>query len=131
MRRRFAIISLSIAWLLATGSQWDLVQAIAWGRMFVGYARTMSLAKSVKETFDPEKPCALCYAVHKAKQQQENQTIPTEVRLREKMLLIFQPVAVLLTATPVANRWLIHDQEPLSAGRPSPPVPPPRARAQA
>ena len=130
MRQRIAIFPLLIAWLLATGSQWDLVQVFAWGRMFAGYVSTMSVGQALEETFDADKPCPLCCAVRKAKQQ-ENKTLPPEVRLREKMPLIFQAVPVLLTETPVTNRWLIHDREPLSAGRAAPPVPPPRGRAQA
>lgn len=128
MRQRIAIFSLFIAWLLATGSQWDLMQVFAWGRMFAGYVNTMSVGHALEETFDTDKPCALCLAVGKAKQQ-EDKTLPPEVRLRDKMLLVFQPVPVLLATTPGTNQWLIHERKPLSTGRASPPVPPPRGEA--
>jgi hypothetical protein len=130
VRRNFAIISLLTAWLLATGSQWDVVQVFAWGRMFAGYVSSMSVGQALEETFDADKPCALCCAVRQAKQQ-EKKDLPNEVRLRDKVVLVFQPVPVLLAAAQDKNTWQIHDREPLSAGRASPPVPPPRAWANA
>ena len=130
MRRRFAIFSLLIAWLLATGSQWDVVQVIAWGRMFTGYVRTMSVGQALEQTFDAEKPCALCCAVRNV-QQQEKTNLPPEVRLRDKLVLVFQPVPVLLVATRESFAWQLHDRRPLSAGRAAPLVPPPRDVAQA
>ncbi len=126
VRRRFALFSLLTAWLFATGSQWDVVQVFAWGKMFIGYARTASVSAALEQTFDPEKPCALCCAVRKAKQQQESKAPPPEVRLRDKVLLIFQPVVVLLARVPDKNIWRCHEVAPLSAGRAEPPVPPPR-----
>lgn len=126
MRQRFAIFSLLIAWLLATGSQWDLVQTFAWGRMFLGYAKTMSLLDAAKETFDPEKPCALCCAVRKAKQQQNNSSLPPETKLREKLLLVFQPSPSVVFLSLETNSWSLSDLLPLSAERAAPPNPPPR-----
>ena len=47
MRRKFSLVLTLAAWLLATGSQWDLAQTFAWGRMIVTYSQTMSVAQAV------------------------------------------------------------------------------------
>lgn len=113
---------------MATGSQWDLVQVFAWGRMFAGYVSTMTASEALAETFDADKPCALCCAVRKA-QQQDKKELPNEFGLRDKLVLVFQPVPVLLTATPDNNHSPRHDQWPLDFARTAPPVPPPRVVA--
>ncbi len=53
MRRRLSLLTLLTAWLLATGSQWDMVQTLGWGRMIVRYSQTMTLAQAVRLTFTP------------------------------------------------------------------------------
>ncbi len=126
VRRRFAIFSLLTAWLLATGSQWDVVQVIAWGRMFTGYVRTMSVGQALEQTFDADKPCALCCAVSRAKQQEKTQ-LPPEVRLREKFLLIFQPTLEFVATVSNRNRWAGVECLLTGRGRAEPAVPPPRA----
>ena len=37
IRRQLSLILTLIAWLFATGSHWDLVQAFGWGRMVTIY----------------------------------------------------------------------------------------------
>ena len=44
MRRQVSIVLVLAAWLLATGSQWDLAQTFAWGRMITTYSASMPLA---------------------------------------------------------------------------------------
>lgn len=126
MRRRLAIFSLLTAWLLATGSQWDVVQVFAWGRMFAGYVQTMSVREALAETFDADKPCSLCCAVREAKQQ-ENKQLPPELRLREKLILIFQPTAEVVATVSNGNRWPQVENMLTGRGRAEPAVPPPRA----
>ncbi|MBK9991517.1 MAG: hypothetical protein IPP19_12465 [Verrucomicrobia bacterium] len=126
MRRRFALLSLLTAWLLATGSQWDAVQVFAWARMFTGYVSTMSVGQALEETFDAEKPCSLCCAVSKAKEQ-EKQQLPPEIRLRDKLVLIFQPTAECVATISNGNRWSGVEWVLAGRGRAEPAVPPPRA----
>jgi hypothetical protein len=68
MSRRLPAISLFCAWLCASGAMLDVTQAVAWTRMFAGYARSESVVSAVKDTFDPGRPCALCRAVGRARE---------------------------------------------------------------
>ena len=126
MWRKFQISCVLLAWLLATGSQWDLTQVFAWGRMFTGYAHTMTLTNALCETFDPAKPCPICQLVQAAKQQQDSPATP-DAKVPGKMLIIFQPAAVIVFAAPAVAPWLHHESDIQSTGRGAPPVPPPRA----
>lgn len=56
---------------MATGSQWDLVQVVAWGRMFTGYSAEMSLTAAAKKTFSGEL-CTLCHVAQDGRKQQES-----------------------------------------------------------
>lgn len=67
MRRGVSIAGLLFAWLCAQGALTDAMQVFAWGRMFTGYARTMTWSAAVRQTFDPNKPCELCCAVREVR----------------------------------------------------------------
>ena len=126
MWRKLQITSFLLAWLFATGSQWDLVQVFAWGRMFADNATTMSLAEAARETFAPDHICPLCQAVSRAKQQQDNPSTPA-AKVPGKILLVFQPVPAVIIAAPPLSPWSPSDRVMLSTGRLAPPTPPPRA----
>jgi hypothetical protein len=131
MRRRLSILSLLFAWLLATGSQWDLVQTFAWGKMIVSYARTMPLTEAVRLTFTPGNMCGLCSAVSEAKQQQKDDALPGEPSGKlVKIPLVFQAASVFVATAPTVQ-GLSPDEllEMQSVARAAPPVPPPRGRA--
>ena len=102
-----------------------MVQVFAWGRMFAGYVQTMSVREALAETFDAEKPCSLCCAVREAKQKEQKQ-LPPEIRLRDKLVMIFQPTQACVAI--VSNRicWPVWDDVPVGRGRAEPVVPPPR-----
>jgi hypothetical protein len=68
LRRAVAVASLGFAWLCATGLLWDVMQAVAWGRMFARYARTESAAVALADTLDAGRPCKLCRAVGAARE---------------------------------------------------------------
>jgi hypothetical protein len=73
VRRLLATAALAFAWLCANGAVWDVVQVVAWGRMFAGNAATMPVSTALQETFNPKKACALCKGVRQAKEQAHNQ----------------------------------------------------------
>ena len=66
MRRHVSVAFLLFAWLCANGSLWNVVQVVAWAKMFHDYARVMPAARALQVTFDGTKPCDICCAVQKA-----------------------------------------------------------------
>ena len=131
MRRRLSLISLLCAWLLATGSQWDLVQTFAWGKMIVTYAETMPLTDAVRLTFTPDNMCGVCEAVSEAKQQQADDTLPGEPSGKlVKIPLVFQASSDFVASAPavlgLSPAALLEMQ---GVARAAPPVPPPRGQA--
>ncbi len=128
MRRRLSLSLTLVAWLLATGSHWDLLQTYAWGRMFVGYARAMSLTTAAEETFSGQM-CDLCKAVQKGKQEQRSpEALATaKVRLPEAAPpaasgSVVSPARLIVGLIPAETQLA-------GRGRMAPPLPPPRAAA--
>ena len=128
MHRRFKISAILLAWLLATGSQWDCAQVFAWGRMIAGHARTMPLADAVRLTFTPGNECAVCVAVADAKQQQPDTAAAAAAKAPGKILLFCAPAAAFVFAVPEpAPPSPAATLAGMGTLRASPPVPPPRA----
>jgi hypothetical protein len=125
MRQRLQLSALLLAWLMATGSQWDLVQVLAWGRMFASYSRSMSVESALRLTFNPDKMCSVCKMVKAAKQQQEQSPVAPSKALG-KILLVFAPVPTVFVAAAPTERWPAGMKTMLSAERGAPPIPPPR-----
>jgi hypothetical protein len=126
MRRKLSLITLLTAWLLATGSHWDLVQTFAWGRMVATYSQTMPLAQAIKLTFTPDNLCGVCKSVSEAKQQQET-ALPSDAKATGKILMVYQAQPVFVAEVPVSVKWMPGEHRPLMRDRSPPPVPPPRA----
>ncbi|MEI6861156.1 MAG: hypothetical protein WCL04_02785 [Verrucomicrobiota bacterium] len=129
MLRRFQIAAVLLAWLLATGSQWDCTQVLAWGRMITHYAHTMPLADAVRLTFTAGNECDICVALADVRQQQSD-TVPVTPAAKSaaKILLFVQPAAVFMMAAPETFVWPDSTRgSGLGMLRASPPVPPPRA----
>jgi hypothetical protein len=122
--KRFQLLLVLLAWLMATGAQWDLVQVFGWGRMIVNHSRDMNLINAVKKTFDGEM-CSVCRAVTAAKQQENRTTVPNG-KFEGKIVLVYQPTAEVILTVPDSVTWAHCEWEPLSALRSAPPTPPPR-----
>jgi hypothetical protein len=130
MRRKFSLILTLAAWLLATGSHWDLVQTFGWGRMIATYSQTMSFAQAVEKTFSAGATCGVCVAVATAKQQDAaDSSAPTAPgKSFGKIPLVFAPETFSpLFILPVVVPWSPSDQSAPSLCRAAPPLPPPRA----
>jgi hypothetical protein len=125
MRQRLQLSALLLAWLMATGSQWDVVQVFAWGRMFASYSRTMSVESALRMTFQPDHMCSVCKMVKAAKQQQEQSPMAPSKALG-KILLVFAPVPVVIIASVPSEQWPMGMKMMCSAERSAPPIPPPR-----
>ena len=124
MLKRFQISIVLLAWFMATGAQWNLVQVFGWGNMIVNHSRDMTLVDAVKKTFDGEM-CSVCLAV-KTAEQQENRTTAPDKKFEGKIVLVYQPTAEVILTVPDSLAWSHGDREPLSALRSAPPTPPPR-----
>jgi hypothetical protein len=106
----------------------DLVQVMAWTRMFAGYAGTESFVAAAKETFDPCKPCDLCRAVSHARDASCQHGPAMPAAGGEKLVLILEKSPVFV-ASSAERAW--PDAGPARALPRSSevPVPPPRGRA--
>jgi len=116
-----------LAWLLSTGAHWDLLQVIAWGKMFAGYSKTMGLEEAARLTIEGEM-CELCRAVDRAKQEERKET-PNPESGKCKVVLICQTPQHLVFEVPPVVEWLAGEYIPLERPGDAPPTPPPRLRA--
>lgn len=96
MSRRLASISLLCAWLCASGAMLDVAQVGAWARMFAGYAGTESVVAAAGDTFDPQRPCAICRTLSRARETcgQRPPAIPSAGP--EKIVLVLERATPLL-----------------------------------
>lgn len=131
MPRRFAIVVTLFAWLLATGSHWDVVQTFAWGRMFAINSHTMSLTDAVKKTFSAEGRCDLCKTVSRAKTHQDSAegNVPS-VKSPEKIPLANTPPSPVFLAPAPLHLGLLPSIAALASAEPTAPLlTPPRLLA--
>lgn len=125
MRPKLSLITMLVAWLLATGSHWDLVQTFAWGRMIATYSQSMSLSEAVKLTFTPDNLCGMCESVSEAKQRQDA-AVPADAKAPGKILLVYQAAPSFVVPLPVSPEWTRNDWRPAEREGQPPPVPPPQ-----
>ena len=129
MRHRLQLCALLCAWLLATGSQWDLVQTFAWGRMIAAYSHSMPLVQAVRLTFSGETMCEVCSLVAEARRQQnDGDTVAND---RPAKILLFVQPAQTMRLGPAAAGTACRAADRPSRGRTreAPPTPPPRTTA--
>lgn len=126
MRKNIAIFSLLFAWLCANGALLDVVQVLAWGKMFAGYTQTMSVAAALRETFDPAKPCAMCLGVAEAKEATKQQRPATVESSAEKLLLAYHANAIFVVPHSPGD-WPAALASVVPSRTDPVPVPPPRA----
>ena len=125
MFKRVGTICLFFAWLCASGALLDTIQVLAWARMFAGYTRTMSMAEAAVQTMDPDKPCAICLAVHRAREgepRQQSALIPASVV--KTLLASVQNEPFILPL--IRPEWPDANPAQMPSWQPPVPVPPPR-----
>jgi hypothetical protein len=128
VRRTLSTTCLLLAWLCANGAVWNVVQVVAWTKMFHDYSQVMPATEALALTFDGSAPCDLCHISQDA-QDTARQQLPADAALGgsvEKILLIADcaPVAVLV-APDFAWPGLVHEAGLTRTD--AVPVPPPRA----
>lgn len=125
MRQKASLILTLFAWLLATGSHWDLVQTFAWGKMFATYAQTMSYVDAARLTFTADNFCGICEFVQETDDRQDP-TAPAKAGTREIQLALGPSVHVIVPR-PDPTNWSLSDQRLPRPTAAAPPTPPPRA----
>jgi hypothetical protein len=125
VRQRIHVPIVLFLCLIATGSQWDLVQTFAWGRMMVMNSHSMPLSKAVAQTFSGEM-CPICHLVANAEKQEKSRSEIPEAKLAGKVLLYFQKAPAVVVTAPDGVAWFPGNPLVATEGRVAPPVPPPR-----
>jgi hypothetical protein len=127
VRRRVSILALCLAWLCANGALWNVVQVVAWAKMFHDYAQIMPAAQALRLTFDGSAPCDLCHISQKA-QDAAREQLPRDADVgggMEKLLLLAESApAVVLAAPDFPWPGVVNDAGPTRTE--AVPVPPPR-----
>jgi hypothetical protein len=104
VRKNLSIAGLLLAWLCANGALLDGLQVFAWGRMFAGYAGSMSVGAALRETFNPQKRCELCVTVAAAKSTTEASAPAQIERTAQRIDLVCdEPEAIVFAA--VVRDW--------------------------
>ncbi len=129
MRLRIAQLVACFAWLLASGGHWDVIQTFAWGRMIVGYSRTMSLDEAVTQTFDADNLCGVCewVAESKTRDSASGTDTPGDLVAKARPPLAMPPTYVFFHASSAVREWPRHEAQRVEQWRDAPPVEPPRA----
>jgi hypothetical protein len=125
VRRRLSLLLALTAWLLATGSHWDIVQTYAWGRMIVHYSRSVPLVEAVRLTFTPGNECRVCLVVQTAQEQAPEPAVPGAAAA-DKRLMALPPMSPAVLPLPDKVPWQVARGGSVPARRECPPVPPPR-----
>ena len=73
VRRKISVLCLLVAWLFANGVTWNVVQVVAWAKMFRNYSESMPAAQALKLTLSGEAPCNLCRMAEAAKNTADQQ----------------------------------------------------------
>ena len=127
MRRHFSIGCLLFAWLCANGALWNVVQVVAWVKMFHDYSEVMPTAEALQRTFDGSKPCKLCCISNAAKDTAQKQ-LPRDAALGggvEKLLLVAECAPTVVVPAPDFSWPGVADDTGLIRTE-TVPVPPPR-----
>jgi hypothetical protein len=128
VRRHVSTACLLLAWLCANGAVWNVVQVVAWAKMFHTYSQVMPATQAFALTFDGSVPCDMCILAQDG-QDATRSTLPSEAALgggAEKLLLIAECTPAAVLVAPEIS-WPGLAQEAGLTRTESVPVPPPRA----
>lgn len=127
VRRTFSTTCLLIAWLCANGAVWNVVQVVAWAKMFHEYSQVMPATDALALTFDGSAPCDMCL-IAQGGQDAARQQLPAEAALgggQEKIVLIADHAPALVLVAP-DSAWPGPVHEAGLTRTDAVPVPPPR-----
>ena len=78
VRIRLANVFLIVALFAATGTDWVVLQSVAWVRMAASYSQNYSLRDTLVKTFDGNHPCNLCKAIAAGKRCDRKPEFPVQ-----------------------------------------------------
>lgn len=125
VRRKLSIGCLLLAWLCANGAVWNVVQVVAWAKMFRDYSQVMPAAQALELTFDGSAPCDLCEIAEVGQNATRDPRVPALGGGPEKILLISECVPAPVLVAPAFSWPGVADATGLTRTE-SVPVPPPR-----
>ena len=127
VRRRISLGCLLFAWLCANGALWNVVQVVAWAKMYHDYAQIMPAARALQITCDGSAPCDPCRLSQSA-EETARQQLPRDAALgggMEKILLVAESLPVVVVTAP-EFAWPGVGPDAGSTRSDKVPVPPPR-----
>lgn len=130
MRAKTTRVLLLAAWLFATGSQWDVVQAFAWARMFAQNVRVLPTLDALELTFSPDGQCGLCHLVEDSRQDGPGANSAAG-KVTAKEPIVFLAGATVFLPVPPSTGWFEAEGPPPPHERARPPTPPPKQSAAA
>jgi len=128
VRRKLCIGCLFLAWLCANGALWNVVQVVAWAKMFHDNAQVMPAGRALQVTFDGSAPCRLCHISQTAQDAARDQ-LPQDAALGgglEKLLMVADSAAPIVVGAPDSTWPGVTDVTGLTRTD-AVPVTPPRA----
>lgn len=125
VRRKLSTFALILAWLCANGAVWNVVQVVAWAKMFHDYSQVMPAHEALRITFEGE-ACDLCHVVQAAQDTARDQLPQDLLGGTDRVVLAFHATPpVVLTAPDFAWPGLVNEAGLTRTD--AVPVPPPRA----
>ncbi len=122
VRIRFANAFLIIALFAATGTDWIVLQSVAWVRMAANYSQNSTLRDTLVKTFDGNHPCNLCKAIAAGKKCEKKPEFPMQSQRVE-----FPPLnAQFVFVAPEKFQPLLVVNLSAESRALQPPTPPPR-----
>jgi hypothetical protein len=120
--RRAARLSVLASFLVSIGMHTAVLQAVAWAKMTVDFARRDTISVSLEKTFDGRHPCPICVSLKASGGTSSLAAAPAH-----SPLVFVSPSAVPLVAR-TAVSWAVpaSSRSPLGLAR-APAGPPPKA----
>jgi len=117
-------IATIVALCCAIGLHWLALQSVAWTTMLIEHSKGASLCQAIVQTFDGAHPCSLCHAVNKGKNSEKKSDLQSPT---PKIDMICVTRATRLSPLFAPFEYPVRGFSSFER-RPSPLVPPPRAR---
>jgi hypothetical protein len=120
--RRVGNVLVLLAFLMAIGAHWFVLQSVAWTTMLADNLRSASFQQAVQRTFDGKHPCSLCEQISKSKQSEKKSEFQLEPN---KFEFSYAPCAFIFVAPQQFQELRVSDCVGNSLAH-APPAPPPR-----